>query len=103
MLKFLIFRVLYALPILVGVAFIVFIALYLAPGDVTQQILGLAASEERAQALRIQLGLDKPVLVQFFIWLGNLLQGDLGMSHYMNLPVGDGLFRNIGNSLILMG
>ena len=103
MLKFLIFRVLYALPVLVGVAFIVFIALYLAPGDVTQQILGLGASEERAQALRIQLGLDKPVLVQFVIWVGNLLQGDLGKSHYMNIPVVDVLFRKIGNSLILMG
>lgn len=103
MLRFITLRLLYSIPVLLGVSFIVFIALYLAPGDVTQQILGMFASEERAQALRVKLGLDKPVLVQYVIWLGNLLQGDLGRSHIMSVPVSQVLMRKIGNSLILMG
>ncbi len=103
MLRFVTMRLLYAIPVLLGVTFIVFFALHLAPGDVTQQILGMFASEERAAALRVKLGLDKPVVVQYFIWLGNLLQGDLGHSHIMNTPVSEVLMRKIGNSLVLMG
>ncbi len=103
MLHFITLRLLYAIPVLLGVTFIVFFALHLAPGDVTQQILGMFASEERAAALRAKLGLDKPVVVQYFIWLGNLLQGDLGLSHIMNVPVTHVLMRKIGNSLVLMG
>lgn len=103
MLHFVARRLLYAIPVLLGVTFIVFFSLHLAPGDVTQQILGMFASEERAAALRVKLGLDRPVAVQYFIWLGNLLQGDLGLSHIMNVPVSQVLMRKIGNSLVLMG
>ena len=103
MLRFVTMRLLYAIPVLLGVTFIVFFALHLAPGDVTQQILGMFASEERAAALRVKLGLDRPVVVQYVIWLGNLLQGDLGRSHIMNVPVSEVLMRKIGNSLVLMG
>ena len=103
MLHFVTLRLLYAIPVLLGITFIVFFALHLAPGDVTQQILGMFASEERAAALRVKLGLDEPVVVQYLIWLGNLLQGDLGLSHIMNVPVSQVLMRKIGNSLLLMG
>lgn len=103
MLHFVARRLLYAIPVLLGVTFIVFFALHLAPGDVTQQILGMFASEERAATLRAKLGLDRPVVIQYIIWLGNLLQGDLGLSHIMNVPVSHVLMRKIGNSLILMG
>ena len=103
MLHFLARRLLYAIPVLLGVTFIVFFALHLAPGDVTQQILGMFASEERAAVLRAKLGLDRPILVQYVIWLGNLLRGDLGHSHIMNVPVAQVLMRKIGNSLVLMG
>ena len=103
MLHFVARRLLYAIPVLLGVTFIVFFALHLAPGDVTQQILGMFASEERAAVLRAKLGLDRPVIVQYVIWLGNLLQGDLGRSHIMNVPVSQVLVRKIGNSLVLMG
>ena len=103
MLHFVARRLLYAIPVLLGITFIVFFALHFAPGDVTQQILGMFASEERAAVLRAKLGLDRPVVVQYVIWLGNLLQGDLGHSHIMNVPVAQVLMRKIGNSLILMG
>lgn len=102
MLRFIVLRLVYAVPVILGVTLIVFISVHLAPGDVTQQILGLFASEERAAALRVHLGLDKPVLVQYGIWLWHFFQGDLGVSHVMNVPVLTVLVRKIGNSMILM-
>ena len=102
MLRFIARRLLYVVPVILGVTFIVFFALHLAPGDVTQQILGLFASEQRAAVLRVHLGLDKPVLVQYGIWLWHFFQGDLGVSHVMNAPVLTVLLRKIGNSMILM-
>ena len=100
--RFIVLRLIYAVPVILGVTLIVFISVHLAPGDVTQQILGLFASEERAAALRVHLGLDKPVLVQYGIWLWHFFQGDLGVSHVMNVPVLTVLVRKIGNSMILM-
>ena len=100
--RFIALRLIYAVPVILGVTLIVFISVHLAPGDVTQQILGLFASEERAAALRVHLGLDKPVLVQYGIWLWHFFQGDLGVSHVMNVPVLTVLVRKIGNSMILM-
>lgn len=103
MLLFLFNRVLHAVPVLFGVTFIVFISVYLLPGDVTQQILGLFASEERAAILRVKLGLDRNLLVQYGLWLWNLLHGDLGQSQIMRAPVVAILGGKVLNSLILTG
>ena len=102
MLKFTVVRLLHIVPVLIGVTFVVFVSLYLAPGDVTQQLLGMFASEERSAELRTALGLDKPVLIQYGIWLWNLLQGDLGTSPVMKAPVFEIISNRIVNSLILM-
>ena len=102
MLKFAVVRLLHIIPVLIGVTFVVFVSLYLAPGDVTQQLLGMFASEERSAELRTALGLDKPLLVQYGIWLWNLLQGDLGTSPIMKAPVFEIISNRIVNSLILM-
>ena len=102
MLKFTVVRLLHIIPVLIGVTFVVFVSLYLAPGDVTQQLLGMFASEERSAELRTALGLDKPVLIQYGIWLWNLLQGDLGTSPVMKAPVFEIISNRIVNSLILM-
>ena len=102
MLKFTVVRLLHIIPVLIGVTFVVFVSLYLAPGDVTQQLLGMFASEERSAELRTALGLDKPVLIQYGIWLWNLLQGDLGTSPIMKAPVFEIISNRIVNSLILM-
>jgi peptide/nickel transport system permease protein len=103
MTKFFLHRLAQAAPVLVGVSFIVFISVYLLPGDVTQQILGLAASKESIASLRGELGLDKPVIVQYFIWLGRALSGNLGDSHVMRAPVLDIVAGKAVNSLLLMG
>jgi peptide/nickel transport system permease protein len=95
-------RILASIPVILGVTFIVFAALQFAPGDVARTILGLGATEDRVQALREELGLNRPLHVQYFVWLGNLLQGDLGRSISLGLPVADIIFDKIGASILLM-
>jgi peptide/nickel transport system permease protein len=63
--------------------------IYAVPGDPVAVIVGENATPEQMQAVRERLGLDKPVLVQYFSWLGNALQGDLGLSIQNREPVRD--------------
>ncbi|GGE15543.1 glutathione ABC transporter permease [Primorskyibacter flagellatus] len=103
MTKYILMRSFQVLPVLLGVTFLVFLSLYLLPGDVTLNLLGLAANEDSIARLRAELGLDRPFSVQFGIWLGRALQGDLGVSHVMRTPVTAVVLEKTGNSLILMG
>lgn len=73
-------RILWAIPTLLLVAVMVFVLVRLIPGDPAQVALGDNASEAQLQALRIAMGLDKPIVVQFWYWLQHMLQGDLGQS-----------------------
>ncbi len=102
MLKFTLWRTAQAVPVLLGVSFIVFLSLYLLPGDVTQQLLGLAASAESIKSLREELGLDEPILVQYWIWLKRALAGNLGSSHVMRTEVLQVVANKSLNSLVLM-
>lgn len=102
MIKLLFGRLLATVPVLLGVTFVVFVAMHLAPGDVARTILGFGATEERVEALRAELGLDRPIIVQYAIWLGNLLRGDLGQSIALGVPVSDVILDKIGASLLLM-
>ena len=103
MLQFIIWRLIQVVPVLIGVSFIVFAALYLVPGDIANTMLAMFYTEERAAALRVELGIDKPMLVQYGVWLWGALQGDLGKSLWMRLPVMTVLQDKVGNSLILTG
>jgi peptide/nickel transport system permease protein len=73
-------RLLLAVPVVLGVATLVFVLMRIVPGDVALLILGDSASDEAIQSLRVELGLDKPVPVQYLAWMGGLLRGDLGTS-----------------------
>jgi peptide/nickel transport system permease protein len=95
-------RLLGAIPVLLGVSFVVFVAIQLVPGDVARFVLGHGATEENVQALREQLGLNRPVLVQYGVWLGNVLQGDFGRSIAHGVPVATVILDKIGASLLLM-
>jgi peptide/nickel transport system permease protein len=101
--KFIGVRVLHAVPVLIGVTFVVFASLYLVPGDIAHTLLSVFYTEERGAALRAELGLDKPFIVQYSIWLWNLLHGDLGNSLMLRVPVSQVLWEKVGNSLILTG
>ena len=85
-------RILATVPVLAIVALVVFSILYIAPGDPAAVIAGDQATPEQIVAIRAKLGLDLPFHQRFILWLGNALQGDLGVSIFSNRPVGQ-LFR----------
>jgi peptide/nickel transport system permease protein len=101
MLYFLIKRVLSAIPVLLGITIITFTVIHLAPGDPVQVRMGQKYDPEVAQRLRTEMGLDKPLPVQYAIFLGDLVRGDLGYSFVKNLPVNELLRGKFGNTLYL--
>src|SRR3954453_9567622 len=80
-------RLLATIPVMIVVAVFVFVILRLAPGDPAAIIAGEDATAESIAAVRAKLGLDRPVIEQFAVWLYGLAQGDLGVSIFSNLPV----------------
>ena len=95
-------RLLYVVPVLLGVTGIVFLSLQLVPGDVALTLLGRMATEEHLKLLREQLGLNEPLIVQYLHWLAGLLTGNIGNSISQQLPVTGILGPKIANSLLLM-
>ena len=96
-------RLLAAIPVLFGLTVIVFGLMALIPGDPATAILGAYATPENVERLNRQLGLDRPLVGQYFTWLGNLLQGDMGRSFSQNRPVADIVFERFHATLILAG
>src|SRR4030081_2703456 len=80
MLGFVARRLLYLVPVLIAVSLLTFLIASLLPGDLAYTILGDQATPEKVAALRHDMGLDQPIWVRYFGWLGNVLQGDLGRS-----------------------
>jgi len=80
-------RILATIPVMAFVALFVFLLLRLAPGDPAAIIAGDLSSPEQIARLREALGLDRPVAIQFVLWLGQLLRGDLGVSLMSGIPV----------------
>jgi peptide/nickel transport system permease protein len=89
MLKFLLHRLLATIPVLLVVAVVVFRLLRLTPGDPAAVIAGDAATSEQIEHIRESLGLNRPLVVQFGIWFGNALQGDLGESFFFRKSVAE--------------
>ncbi|MHA3977519.1 ABC transporter permease [Halovulum sp. GXIMD14794] len=96
-------RLLSAIPVLLGITVIVFLIMALIPGDPATAILGSYATPENVEKLNRDLGLDKPLVQQYFIWLGNMLQGDFGTSFSLNRPVLDEVLERFNATLILAG
>lgn len=96
-------RLLAIVPVLIGLTVIVFAIMALIPGDPATAILGSYATPENVEKLNRQLGLDRSLVEQYFIWLGNLLQGDLGRSYSLNRPVLDEVLERFSATLILAG
>ena len=87
MLTFLIRRLMLAVPVLLGVVFVVMLTVELIPGDAVSLMLGEHATPEAVAALRDHLGLDKPLATRYVQYVGRLLTGDLGRSIQQNRPV----------------
>ena len=103
MIAYIIKRLLSAIPVLLGISIIVFIIMALIPGDPATAILGSFATPENVEKLNRDLGLDKPMIQRYFIWLGNMLQGDFGRSFSLNRDVLDEIFERFGATLVLAG
>jgi len=101
--RYILFRAAASVPVLIGITIIVFVILSLIPGDPATAILGSYATPENVARLNAQLGLDRPLVERYFIWLGNLLQGDLGRSFSLNRPVIDEILERFNATLILPG
>ena len=87
MFAYIVRRVLATIPVMAVVAIFVFALLYLSPGDPAAIIAGDTATVDDIARIRAHLGLDQPVHIQFAEWVWRLLQGDLGISIFTNLPV----------------
>ena len=87
MLRFFVRRLLWTLPVVFGVATLVFLLIHLIPGDPAQVMLGDAAPPEDVAALRHRLGLDRPLGIQYAAFLGGVVRGDFGQSMRTNQPV----------------
>jgi peptide/nickel transport system permease protein len=87
MIRYLIRRLLLTIPVMLGVATLVFALIHLVPGDPAQAMLGEGASHEEVLKLRHSLGLDKPLLTQYRSFMVGIAHGDLGMSLRYNAPV----------------
>ncbi|MGV2864908.1 ABC transporter permease [Achromobacter sp. ESBL13] len=101
MLAFVSRRLLATIPVLVMVAVVVFAILRFSPGDPAIIMAGDGATPERIVQIRQTMGLDQPVIKQFFIWGGKLLQGDLGTSLMSGVPVTKLIAQRLEPSLSL--
>jgi peptide/nickel transport system permease protein len=85
-LRYVVRRILFSLPVVLGVVVVTFLLLRLIPGDPAQTLLGLHASPAAIAALRHQLGLDQPIWRQFWTYFDGLAHGNLGTSIYYQVP-----------------
>ncbi len=102
--KYSIKRILQLIPILFAITFLSYAMMRLAGSDVVEQKMlntGQVVSEAQLQAAKAELGLDKPFLVQYFVWLGNLLQGDMGISYVSGKDVFETFISKLPATLFL--
>ena len=101
MLSYFLRRLILVLPVDFGVSVICFLLVQIAPGDPLTAIMPVDATAEEQAAMRAAYGLDKPLPVQYAIWIGNLAQGDMGRSIATGRPVAQEVFGAVQNSLLL--
>jgi peptide/nickel transport system permease protein len=94
-------RVVYVIPIVASVALVCFLLVHITPGDPLVAILPADASQELAQQLRVAYGFDRPLPVQFGLWLWRALHGDLGASIATGRPVLAEVLKAVGNTVTL--
>jgi ABC-type dipeptide/oligopeptide/nickel transport system permease component len=99
--RFLIRRFILTIPVLLGVATLVFALIHLVPGDPAVSMLGEGATADEVAALRTKLGLDRPLLEQYGAFLKALVKGDLGTSFRYNTPVAREIAARIPNTATL--
>ena len=102
-LVFIVRRVLLTIPMLFVMSIVVFLIIRLVPGDPVRTMLGFRATDENVALLRLQLGLDLPLVEQYFIWAGALLRGDLGKDIVSHAPLAELLSQRLPVTFELTG
>lgn len=101
MISYLLRRLIATIPVMLFVAIFIFLMLRMTPGDPAVIIAGDYANDEQVAQIREKLGLDQPMLQQFFIWLGNVLSGDFGESYYYKKTVSELILARLEPTLSL--
>src|SRR5437879_12912806 len=91
-------RILYAIPLAFGVSVVCFSLVYIAPGDPLQTVMPPDATAETIEIVKKAYGVDKPLPMQFLLWLGRVLTGDFGMSISTRRPVSLGVSEALANT-----
>jgi peptide/nickel transport system permease protein len=94
-------RIVYVMPVALGVSIFCFLLVHLAPGDPLTAVMPVDATAAQQAEMRAAYGFDKPLPIQYGIWLWKVLHGDLGQSIASGRPVLSEVSRAVGNSLIL--
>jgi ABC-type dipeptide/oligopeptide/nickel transport system permease component len=100
---FIVRRLMLAIPTLIGVMIVVFLLLYVAPGDPVQDMVGERADAETIARLRKELNLDEPLPKQFILYAGGVLKGDLGNSYITQRPIIRDIRERFPKTLLLAG
>ena len=101
MLSYILKRVLSLIPVLVVVSIVIFSIVHLTPGDPARVILGPEATADQVAALREQMGLNRPILTQYFAWVSQVLRGDFGDSIFLRMPVTEAIAKHAAPTLSL--
>lgn len=101
--RYVVKRIAQYVPVMFGVTLIAFLLINVAGGDPVRTMLGTEASEEQVQMIREDLGLDQPLYVRYFDWLGDVLSGDLGTSIMYGQPVSDLIVQTLPVTFWLAG
>lgn len=101
MLKYVLKRILMLIPTMIGITLFIYLIMSLVPGDPAELLSPLEATKEEIEALRVEMGLDKPVLVQYVNYMLNAFRGDLGISWFTKKPVVDEIVNRLPYTLTL--
>ncbi|MFW5786653.1 MAG: ABC transporter permease [Halanaerobiales bacterium] len=101
--KYIMKRILISLIVLFGISIIAFFLVRLVPGDTVTAMLGVNYNEAQAEQLRAKYGLDRPIPVQYGLWISNVIKGDFGRSFFTQKPVLNSIMLRLPVTLQLMG
>ena len=101
MAKYVLKRLLLLIPVVIGITFFIYVIMSVAPGDPARLILGENATLEEIEAKRIELGLDKPLILRYINYMGGVLRGDLGISWYSGFNVMQEFLSRLPNTITL--
>jgi len=103
LLKYIFYRFLMLIPVTISISFVIFMIVYLLPGDPIDNLIRVGSSPEARERLIAKYGLNEPLITQYFVWMGNMFRGDFGDAIVLRRPVAELIMQNLPYSLTLGG